>query len=422
MSQNESSSDTTPSKDDEAKQAAEKKREFNRQRLERAITPQGSSSSGRREIYRAPPHFQLQPCVFQKWTKFESLPIEQACFVLLGYEPPPVPCLRFKPDIDNPSPTLTWSRPPEYYDVLRSLVLSILHEKIHVKEIPEYQYITQHVLWPELIRWARLKSYSIPKELEDIVAKMKPVVPVLAPQAAPVVPTSNSQSLPVVTPAPATGDTVAVSDAPAATVAPVQTIEPAVALSGASVVSNKGDWPAMSNLAWGEISIAILGGKYESETGLGANSLLLISASGETTRPALAQLNLTDKRTGNPTSDCVILVALAEGTEKRKVTTSDKKNPTRIKRLSAELRKYFHIEGSPFVCEGGVYAPAFSLTDNRGKADERAERDASMRMVSADRLKEEGRELSDNGTDADSRITTDEWAKKHGGMLDPLID
>jgi len=144
-------------------------------RLAGAITPQGSGSSGRREIYRAPPHLPLQDCDFQKWTKFESLPIEQACFVLLGYEPPPLHCLRFVPDIDNPSPTLTWSRPPEYYDVLRSLALSIRHEKIYAKEIPEYQYITQHVLWPELIRWARLKKYAIPKELEDIVAKMEAV-------------------------------------------------------------------------------------------------------------------------------------------------------------------------------------------------------------------------------------------------------
>lgn len=52
------------------------------ERRRAAGSTQGSGYSAPRETYR-PPDFQLQPCNFMKWTKYESLPIERACFVLL---------------------------------------------------------------------------------------------------------------------------------------------------------------------------------------------------------------------------------------------------------------------------------------------------------------------------------------------------
>ncbi len=199
-------------------------------RLEGAITPKGSGSgySGQREAYRAS-DFPLQRCDLKRWTQFDSLPIEQACFVLLDFEPPPLDCLKFVQDPYWPSRAPTWDAPVGYDDVLRSLRTSIEHDIVLMLRSKVDKYTTQNVLWPELIRWAKSKSYSIQVELEDIVAKMESVAAVLAPQAAPVVPTADSLPLPVETPAPATGDIVAVSDA---TVVLVQASDPLPVTTG----------------------------------------------------------------------------------------------------------------------------------------------------------------------------------------------
>lgn len=146
------------------------------ERLEMSVMPRGSGSGGWREPYTPPSDFALQRCDFKKWARDDSLPIEQACFVLLGFEPPPLHVLRFRQDTYNPSHEPTWDKPPEYVDALRSLGVSIKHGNISTKQITEYPYETQHVCWPELIHWARSKSYAIPPELESIVAKIEPVV------------------------------------------------------------------------------------------------------------------------------------------------------------------------------------------------------------------------------------------------------
>lgn len=163
-----------PPKETSAITAEEVKRQ-QQKRLEDAITPPSSGYSGGRERYMPPLEHPLQPCDFKKWARRDSLSIEHACFVVLGFEPLPLHVLRFVQDTYNPSREPTWDEPPGYGDVLRSLQLSIEHGNISSRRIIEYPYTTQHVCWPELIRWARSKSYEIAPELESIVAKMAPV-------------------------------------------------------------------------------------------------------------------------------------------------------------------------------------------------------------------------------------------------------
>jgi len=145
------------------------------QRRRAASSSRDMEYSGSRETYSPPSDFPLQSCDFQNWTKFDSLPIERACFVLLGFKPPPLDCLIFEQNRFDPSPPPTWDRPPEYDNVLGPLRSSIAHGNIQVHKIDDGQHETQQVCWPELIRWARSKSYPIPPALEDIVAKMEPV-------------------------------------------------------------------------------------------------------------------------------------------------------------------------------------------------------------------------------------------------------
>lgn len=170
---------STPTADEIARQR--------RARLEAAITPQGVGCNGRRERYTPPPDYPLQPCDFKSQTQFDSLPIEQACFVLLGFQPPPLDVLRFVQDTYNPSREPTWEVPPGYEDVLRSLRLSIGHGNVAAQRIREGRYETKHVSWLELVQWARSKSYAIPPVLESSVAKTAPVaLAVPESQAAPV--------------------------------------------------------------------------------------------------------------------------------------------------------------------------------------------------------------------------------------------
>lgn len=109
-------------------------------------------------------------------------------------------CLQFEQNRYDPSPPPTWDKPPEYDNVLGPLRSSIAHGNIQVQKINEGQYETQQVCWPELIRWARSKSYPISDKLEDIVAKMEPVAARpkndTKPQAAPDAPADTVAPVP----------------------------------------------------------------------------------------------------------------------------------------------------------------------------------------------------------------------------------
>lgn len=159
-------------------------------RLAAAVTPQGCGSGGWREhLASQSSDFPLQPCDLKKWLKYESLPIERACFVLLGFEPPPLHVLRFVQDNYNPSREPTWEAPPEYKDVLESLRVSIANGNVLIHKIRENQYETKQATWPDLVRWARSKDYPIAPELEtlvpvtELVAAKGPISPATSKEA-----------------------------------------------------------------------------------------------------------------------------------------------------------------------------------------------------------------------------------------------
>lgn len=161
-----------PPKDAATLKAEKAKR--NHDRLAAAINPQGTGSIGPRERYTPPPDHPLQPCNFKKWCRRDSIPIELACFVLLGFEPPKLEVLKFEQHPYEPRREPTWEAPPDYFDVLPSLRVSIAHKKILVFQITEYPFETTQVTLSDLVRWAKSKGYAVAPELESIVAKMGP--------------------------------------------------------------------------------------------------------------------------------------------------------------------------------------------------------------------------------------------------------
>ena len=160
-----------------------------REQLEAAVTPRGSGSGGPSRVDARAIDFPRQPCEFKKWGRYDSLPIERACFVLLGFEPPPLAVLRFQQNDWNLTREPTYEVPPEYSDALDSLGVSIERGSVSALQISEYPYATRHVAWPELVRWAKARGFTVPPQVEAIAAKAS--LP-LEPQAVPVVTESAS--------------------------------------------------------------------------------------------------------------------------------------------------------------------------------------------------------------------------------------
>ena len=143
-----------------------------REQLLAAVQPRGSGSGGPAWVHTPPIDYPLQPCEFTKWARYDSLPIERACFVLFGFDPPPLAVLLFQQNDWNPTRELTYDVPPEYSDALDSLWVSIQRGNVSARRITEFPYETQHVTWPDLVRWAKAKGFTIPAEVEAIVATM----------------------------------------------------------------------------------------------------------------------------------------------------------------------------------------------------------------------------------------------------------
>jgi len=143
---------------------------------------------------------------------------------------------------------------------------------------------------------------------------------------------------------------------------------------------------AMENLVANELNIAFVGD--QSESGLGANNMLEITARKESRRIALAELDLVDRRRGTLNSQGVILLGMAQ---KKKLAYSTN-NAAKVKRLRDVFRKYFGVKGDPFerYRKGAGWVPHFKITDKRGAADERAKREAERRTDSYEELIERG--------------------------------
>lgn len=161
----------------------------------------------------------------------------------------------------------------------------------------------------------------------------------------------------------------------------------------------------MKGLNASELVLAFVGDK--SESGLGANNMLEVSARGQKRRIALAALDLVDRRSGKPNGECGVLLGLAEGRRPKKSSA----NTQRMKRLRYVFLHYFGIDKDPFepYMAATGWVPLFKIEDRRGLADERAKKEAEERMVSMEQLEEQGIQLRERSID-----DADDWMKENG--------
>jgi len=149
----------------------------------------------------------------------------------------------------------------------------------------------------------------------------------------------------------------------------------------------------MENLSASELTIAFVGDRGES--GLGANNMLEISARGETRRIALAGLNLVDRRRGYLNSQGAILLGMAH----KKTLTRTDQTARKMSRLRDVFRVHLGINKDPFEAyrKGRGWVPHFRISDKRGAADERAQREAERRTDSYEALIERGNPFAASG-------------------------
>jgi hypothetical protein len=174
--------------------------------------------------------------------------------------------------------------------------------------------------------------------------------------------------------------------------APAQTATPATTMTDqtaavkpaplAPVVNDGADpcavFRAMSNLVASDLTISFVGDK--SESGLGANNMLEITAFEIKKRIPLGSLNLLDKRNGNLNSQCAILLGMARNERLPNTPANSKK----MERLRSALRVNLGINDDPFehFVKFKGWQPRFTLADNRGAADKRAKEKAEYRQPS----------------------------------------
>lgn len=138
----------------------------------------------------------------------------------------------------------------------------------------------------------------------------------------------------------------------------------------------------MQNLTADEVSIAFVGDKTES--GVGANNMLEISARHVTKRVALAALDLINRSNGSLNIQGGILLGMAYG---NKLTHSNTRAQG-ITRLRRVFMKHLGIKAPFDPCRKGAgWEPRFKIYDKRGAADERAKREAERRTDSYEQMK-----------------------------------
>lgn len=145
--------------------------------------------------------FELKPCAFQKWARFDSWPIRQTAFVLLGHEPPSLADLfpaSNKDYLSSLSSPLTWGDlfdgivdqepffdlkridPTEgsaLLDMARMLDLAVQNNNIPWKRLIENRFSVIHVEPADVLVWARQKRFLIPAELDALFSKIKEDTP-----------------------------------------------------------------------------------------------------------------------------------------------------------------------------------------------------------------------------------------------------
>ena len=123
--------------------------------------------------------FPLRTVDAQRWQRFGELSVEEAAFVVAGFEPPPISVIRYRPIPYQESPGATWARPNEYDDFVRAATSAIERGNISARSKIQDMHTVQLVELFDALEWAEATGFTVALKLDEPcpVRKSAPVQP-----------------------------------------------------------------------------------------------------------------------------------------------------------------------------------------------------------------------------------------------------
>ena len=110
-----------------------------------------------------PIRYGLSPCNFDYWLKFDSWPIKQAGFILIGVEPPPLEALL---GVNSSRANCTYSIHEEYESLMVLIQNAALNGALPSQDHTQFRRTVTHVKVADFLGWAVRTDQSVPDELQ----------------------------------------------------------------------------------------------------------------------------------------------------------------------------------------------------------------------------------------------------------------
>ncbi|SDZ73697.1 hypothetical protein [Acidovorax soli] len=132
-----------------------------------AIATQGMVLEGfNRAADGRPFDFPLTPVDANRWQRLGELTIEEAAFVVAGFEPPPLKVIRYQPIQYQERPGKTWARPDEYADFVRAATSAIERGIVSARSKIQDMYTVQLVKLFDVLEWAEATGFTVRLKLD----------------------------------------------------------------------------------------------------------------------------------------------------------------------------------------------------------------------------------------------------------------
>lgn len=129
----------------------------------------------------------------KRWQRRGELSIEQAAFVVAGFEPPPIEVIRYKPIRYQERPGETWARPSQYEDFVLEAESALQRNQMAARSDIQKMYTVRLVELPTILRWARERPFKVSSVWEKFEQDVQLATTA---QAVPVVDTTNTETTP----------------------------------------------------------------------------------------------------------------------------------------------------------------------------------------------------------------------------------
>ena len=165
----------------------------------------------------------------------------------------------------------------------------------------------------------------------------------------------------------------------------------------------------MKDLHPNELSLTFVGDKNGDLPAAG--NMVVVSARDKRKNVSIAELGLADKRSAKLNKQGEILFAMTTGNI---VPSKGGRNNPCVSRLRKELKARLGLNSDPFTLRKSEFGwlPVFTVSDERGRADERARKKAERKTVSLDAyVDRQPSSLHDSGDEDDEydADSTEKW-------------